>query len=84
MMMTYYPTSLVSPLGKAADFPDGYTLSFGTSISQLQIVSAALASYFMNVDNFKDSNEVLNTLFENADSFIDKNSMLKYKEVRIK
>ncbi|XKR52047.1 hypothetical protein ACHLPL_15345 (plasmid) [Enterococcus faecalis] len=37
-----------------------------------------------NVDNSKDSNEVLNTLFENADSFIDKNSMLKYKEVRIK
>ena len=82
MMMTYYPTSLVSPLGKAADFPDGYTLSFGTSLATPEVSAAAIMS--KNVDNFKDSNEVLNTLFENADSFIDKNSMLKYKEVRIK
>ena len=84
MMMTYYPTSLVSPLGKAADFPDGYTLSFGTSLATPEVSAALAAIMSKNVDNSKDSNEVLNTLFENADSFIDKNSMLKYKEVRIK
>ncbi|MGH2227077.1 S8 family serine peptidase, partial [Enterococcus faecalis] len=77
-MMTYYPTSLVSPLAKAPDFPDGYTLCFGTSLATPEVSPALAAIMTKNVDNSKDSNEVLNTLFQNADSFIDKNSMLKY------
>ena len=66
MMMTYYPTSLVSPLGKALTFQMVIHFLWNKFATP---VSAALAAIMSkNVDNSKDSNEVLNTLFENADS----------------
>lgn len=83
-MVTYYPTTKESPLGKAAGFSSGYTLSFGTSLAAPEVSAVIAANLSKKSYCYRDLEQIKEDLLNDAKPFLSIEDKIGFGEVRIR